>query len=155
MDRSFGKAFTINSSIMVKKLLQTEPQWISLILRLTLLITFLPHGIQKMRDYGGMIDILHSAYSLPTIIAALVPLIEFFAPILLLIGLGTRPAAALIIIIMLGAIPYHLDHGFFMNWFGSQGGEGYQFHVLAIGAAAALFMLGGGKYSLDDRITNS
>ena len=60
---------------MVKKLLQTEPQWISLILRLTLLITFLPHGIQKMRDYGGMIDILHSAYSLPTIIAALVPLI--------------------------------------------------------------------------------
>ncbi len=43
----------------------------------------------------------------------------------------------------------HLPHGFFMNWFGQQQGEGYEYHLLVIGMAAALLITGGGRWSVD------
>jgi len=43
----------------------------------------------------------------------------------------------------------HLPHGFFMNWFGKQQGEGYEYHLLVIGIAAALLVTGGGRWSAD------
>ncbi|HBR95209.1 MAG TPA: hypothetical protein DEA90_13695 [Opitutae bacterium] len=50
-------------------------------------------------------------------------------------------------------------HGFFMNWSGTQAGEGIQFTLLFIGAAIALVGSGGGLYSLDryvvDRLSPS
>jgi putative oxidoreductase len=42
----------------------------------------------------------------------------------------------------------HLPHGWFMNWFG-QRGEGYEYHLLVIGMAAALLITGGGRWSVD------
>ena len=51
---------------------------------------------------------------------------------------------------MTGAIfMVHLPNGFFMNWFGNQAGEGFEYHLLAIGMAAALMIAGGGKWSVD------
>ena len=48
----------------------------------------------------------------------------------LLAGLLTRFAAASPAVIMLAAVAMvHLPHGFFMNWFGKQQGEGYEYHV--------------------------
>jgi putative oxidoreductase len=43
----------------------------------------------------------------------------------------------------------HWQHGFFMNWFGQQAGEGYEYHLLAMGLCLSLFMTGGGKFSVD------
>jgi putative oxidoreductase len=39
-----------------------------------------------------------------------------------------------------------------MNWFGQQQGEGYEFHLLVIGAALALLFTGGGRFSLDRQL---
>jgi len=39
-----------------------------------------------------------------------------------------------------------------MNWFGRQSGEGFEYHLLAIGLALALVLHGGGKWSFDQRI---
>jgi putative oxidoreductase len=51
---------------------------------------------------------------------------------------------------MLGAITMvHLPHGFFMNWVGQQQAEGYEYHLLVIGMAAALLITGGGRWSVD------
>jgi putative oxidoreductase len=36
-----------------------------------------------------------------------------------------------------------------MNWFGTQKGEGFEFHHLAIGIAVALIIGGAGRWSLD------
>ncbi len=36
-----------------------------------------------------------------------------------------------------------------MNWFGNQQGEGFEFHLLAIGLAVALIVGGAGLWSLD------
>jgi putative oxidoreductase len=46
----------------------------------------------------------------------------------------------------------HLPHGFFMNWFGKQQGEGYEYHLLVIGIAVALLVTGAGKWSVDRKI---
>lgn len=43
----------------------------------------------------------------------------------------------------------HWQNGFFMNWFGQQAGEGFEYHVLALGLALGLLIDGAGKWSLD------
>jgi putative oxidoreductase len=48
----------------------------------------------------------------------------------------------------------HLPNGFFMNWGGSQKGEGIEFFILAIGIAAALVIQGGGKWAVDSLLAN-
>jgi len=40
-------------------------------------------------------------------------------------------------------------HGFFMNLFGNKQGEGYEYHLLALGLAIALIIGGAGAWSLD------
>ena len=75
---------------------------------------------------------------------------------LLLLGLGTRVVALGFIGIMLGAITtVHAQHGFFMNWFGAQQGEGYEYHVLVIGLALAVALKGAGRWSLDQRLASA
>lgn len=53
----------------------------------------------------------------------------------------------------------HSKVGFFMNWSGKQPGEGFEFHLLAIGMALGLIIAGGGKLSADkalaDKLTGS
>jgi putative oxidoreductase len=58
-------------------------------------------------------------------------------------------------VIMLGAIiTSHLQNGFFMNWFGKQAGEGYEYHLLVIGVSLALLITGAGKWSVDKVIAD-
>jgi putative oxidoreductase len=55
-----------------------------------------------------------------------------------------------IALVMLGAIfMVHLPNGFFMNWFGNQKGEGFEYHLLAIGLALVIMINGSGRYSVD------
>ena len=52
--------------------------------------------------------------------------------------------------LMIGAIfMVHLPNGFFMNWYGTQKGEGFEFHLLAMAMAAALLIRGAGSFSVD------
>jgi putative oxidoreductase len=36
-----------------------------------------------------------------------------------------------------------------MNWAGKQAGEGFEYHLLALGLAIPLIIYGGGKFSVD------
>jgi len=47
------------------------------------------------------------------------------------------------------ALMVHVQNGFFMNWFGNQSGEGFEYHLLVVGMSLALVISGGGKWSLD------
>lgn len=140
----------------MKALFDTDDSWSGLILRLTLGLVMFPHGAQKLLGwYGGFgfsgtmgffTDVMH----LPWIIAFLVIIGEFFGSLGLLAGFLTRFSAASLAVIMVGAIvTTHIPHGFFMNWFGKQQGEGYEYHLLVIGLAAALLLTGAGKWSVD------
>ena len=74
-----------------------------------------------------------------------------FGSLGLIAGLLTRFTAASFMVIMLGAITTsHLQNGFFMNWFGKQQGEGYEYHLLVIGIEPrAPCRTGAGKWSVD------
>jgi putative oxidoreductase len=147
------------SNGLVRVLLGTRDHFHGLLLRLTLAIVMFPHGAQKVLGwfggYGwtGTMGYLTGTIGLPTAVAALVILIEFLGPVALLLGFCTRFAAVGIIAVMAGAIAtVHHANGFFMNWTGKQPGEGFEYHILAIGIAAALLCGGAGKLSLDRRI---
>jgi putative oxidoreductase len=72
---------------------------------------------------------------------------EFFGGLGLILGFLTRFSAASIIIIMLGAVALvHGKFGFFMNWAGNQTGEGFEYHLLAIGALLPIVIAGPGRF---------
>ena len=81
---------------------------------------------------------------------------EFFGSLGLIAGFLTRFSAFGILCVMTGAVTMvHWDNGFFMNWSGKQGGEGFEYHLLAMGMAVALIVSGGGKYSVDGWIART
>lgn len=144
---------------LLSRLLATDAALAPAVLRATLAIVMFPHGAQKalgwFGGYGwsGTMGFLTGQIGLPGPFAALLILLEFLGPLLLFAGLGTRAVAAGFVAIMLGAITtVHAQHGFFMNWFGAQKGEGYEFHLLVIGGAIALALTGGGRWSFDRRL---
>ena len=143
----------------MRQLFHTDDSWTGLILRLTLGVVMFPHGAQKLLGwYGGFgfsgtMGFFTETMHLPWLVAFLVIIGESFGSVALLAGLLTRFTAASLAVIMVGAIvTTHLPHGFFMNWFGKQAGEGYEYHLLVIGISLALLITGAGKWSVDKLI---
>jgi putative oxidoreductase len=140
---------------MLKAITQTTNTFAPTILRLALGAVMLPHGCQKALGlWGGSgwtktMSMFHSMH-IPTVLAAAVIITEFAGSICLILGLLTRVWSLGFIILMTTAIvKVHSKNGFFMNWMGNQKGEGFEYHLLVIGIALALLILGAGKLSLD------
>jgi len=87
------------------------------------------------------------------IVAILVILGESLGALGLIAGFLTRFCAAGLLLIMSGAvIMSHAANGFFMNWSGKQGGEGFEYHILVIALCLPLLISGGGLFSADGYI---
>jgi putative oxidoreductase len=146
---------------MIDWLVETNGGVVPLILRLTLAVVMFPHGAQKTLGWFGG-DGLEGTLAyftksgFPPALAFLAVMAEFLGPLGLAIGLLTRVAALGIALVMLVAIlTVHKQHGFFMNWFGAQEGEGVEYHLLALGLALALVVNGAGAWSIDALIARS
>jgi len=122
--------------------------WSLLILRVVLGIVFMAHGAQKLFGaFGG--PGLSAVVQMMGPIGYLVTIGEFFGGLGLVAGILPRFSAASIMVIMMGAIGMvHGKVGFFMNWAGQQGGEGYEYHLLAIAALLPIVIAGSGRYAL-------
>jgi putative oxidoreductase len=138
---------------------KTHDSWEGLILRIVLGSVIFAHGAQKLlgwfggQGYAGTMASFTEQMGLPWLVAFLVVIGESIGSLSLIAGLLTRLTAAGYIVIMLGAIAtVHWQNGFFMNWFGRQQGEGFEFHLLVIAMSAALVVIGGGKWSVDGSI---
>lgn len=160
--QAMTKQVSARSNALIGRLLATDLSLAPTVLRLTLALAMFPHGAQKalgwFGGYGwtGTMGFLTGQIGLPTPAGALIILLEFIGPLLLIAGLGTRVIGLGFVGIMLGAITtVHAEHGFFMNWSGAQQGEGYEYHLLVIGAAAALALAGGGRWSLDGKLARN
>ncbi len=157
-DRAPASATSSGRSFL-NALVRTGDRPVDLVVRMTLAVVMFPHGAQKLLGwfggpgFSGAMGHLTGDYGLPVMIALLVVVIEFFAPVALALGLFSRAAALGIAAVMTGAVlTTHLPYGFFMNWFGVQAGEGFEYHLLAVGLCAAVLVNGSGALSLDRRL---
>ncbi len=144
---------------MKNYLFNTNNDWTGLITRLTLGLILFPHGAQKMLGmfggygFSGTMGFFTGTLHLPWIIGFLVIIIEFVGALSLMVGFASRIWSALTIVLFIGIIfTSHIDNGFFMNWFGNQKGEGYEYHLLFIGLALATLINGSGRYSIDQKL---
>ena len=147
---------------MFRKLLHTSNDPTLALLRLVLGVVFFAHGAQKALGwYGGngfdaTIGFFNHSMHIPPVLAVLAILAEFVGGILLVLGFLARVAAFGIFANMVVAIALvHAPHGLFMNWAGNQGGEGFEYHLLAIAMAVTLIARGAGAFSLDRAIDRS
>lgn len=141
---------------MTRKLFATDNDFATTILRLVLGIVFFAHGGQKMLGwfggYGfhGTMGFFTQTMHIPAPFAFLAIGAEFFGGFGLIVGFLTRVAAFGIFSNMIVAIAMvHHNFGFFMNWSGTQKGEGFEYHLLAIAMAALLMIRGAGAASID------
>ena len=127
-----------------------------LILRLTLGAVMMPHGLQKLmgwfggHGFAGTMDYFTGVMEFPALVAFLVIAAESFGALGLIVGFMTRFCAIGIGMVMTGAIMMvHWKNGFFMNWFGAEGGHGIEYHILALTMAASVMVTGSGAWSVD------
>lgn len=140
------------------RLLATPDDPVLLGVRLTLGLVMLPHGLQKtlglFGGYGfeGTLGFFTGTLGIPWAFALAAILAESLGALALVLGLFGRVAALGIAANMLvAALMSHVANGFFMNWFGNQGGEGFEYHLLALALAAVVMVRGSGRASLDRR----
>lgn len=141
---------------MLRKLISTDNDSATAILRLVLGVIFFAHGAQKMLGWFGgygfsgtmgfFTDVMH----IPVLFAFLAITAEFFGGLGLILGFLTRIAALGIFANMVVAIAMvHFRFGFFMNWTGAQKGEGFEYHLLVLAITAFLMIRGAGAVSID------
>ena len=145
---------------LLHRIVSTDRAVAPIMLRLCTAAVMFPHGAQKLLGwfggygFSGTMGFFTGTMGIPWLLAFGVIMIEFFAPVLLLLGTGTRLAALGIGTVMTVAMfMSHVQHGFFMNWFGTQQGEGIEFFLLIIGSSLALVVSGGGRWSGDYQLT--
>lgn len=140
---------------MAHLLLRSNDSPAQMIIRLALGIVMVPHGAQKILGWFGGLGFektlqAFSQMGFPVWMTVLLMLIESLGALLLIAGFLTRLMALGIGTAMaVCMLKYHVAHGFFMNWFNQQKGEGIEFHILVLGITLALFIKGGGMLSVD------
>jgi len=141
---------------MLRKLFATEDSAATAVLRLVLGVVFFAHGAQKMLGwfggpgFSGTIGLFTGYLHIPAPLAVLAIAAEFLGGLGLILGFLTRIAAFGIAVNMLVAVAMvHSSFGFFMNWNGTQKGEGFEFHLLVLAITVFLMIRGAGAFSLD------
>jgi putative oxidoreductase len=145
----------------LRKIIATPNDPLLTVLRLTLGVIFFAHGAQKALGlFGGYgfsetMNVFTSSMHIPAPLAFLAIMAEFAGGIALIFGLVSRLAALSIAVNMVVAIAMvHGQNGLFMNWFGTQKGEGYEYHLLAIAVALPIIIRGSGALSADRLLAN-
>lgn len=136
---------------LINRLLRTEPSCVPLPLRIALGAVFIGHGAQKLFGAFGGWGLESTAQWMASqglepgmVMAVLAGSAEFFGGILVLLGLITRPAAAVLAFTMgVAMASVHLPNGLFLA------NGGYEYALTLFMASIALAFSGGGRYSVD------
>jgi putative oxidoreductase len=140
----------------IKSLLNTRAGYGITVLRIIVGIIFMAHGSQKLfgmfGGYGleGTGQYMASLGLTPGYLMALLSgSAEFFGGLGLVVGLLARPAAVVLIVMLVIAIlSVHIHNGLFMA------NNGYEFALALLGGAIAVLIEGAGRLSLDRSIAN-
>lgn len=141
---------------MKQLIFSTTGDWAGFILRVVLGAIMLPHGAQKLLGWFGgygftqTMRFFTDSLKLPWLVGFAVIAIEFFGAAALIVGFASRLWAFAFLLIMIGAVATtNFRHGLFMNWFNTQQGEGYEYHLLVIGICFVILLVGSGRYAVD------
>jgi putative oxidoreductase len=141
---------------IARRFFATNDSRFQLAARVALGALMFPHGAQKLlgwfggHGFSGTMGYFTGTLHVPAPAALLVILVESIGAIGLIAGLGTRLSALGLSLTMLGAVFLaHAPNGFFMNWFGNQKGEGFEYHLLVLAISIPLTIWGAGALSLD------
>lgn len=117
-----------------------------LVLRVTLGALLIFHGIAKIQNgVAGIAEAL-AGLGLPGAFAYLVYVGEVAAPVLLIIGLWTRPAAVVVAVNMIVAVA--IAHAGQLTELNSSGGLALELQAFYLMTAVAVALLGAGRYSV-------
>jgi len=147
----------MNIKQITNRITKTEQSLSTLPLRLLAGVIFTAHGAQKLFAWFGGYGLEGTGQWMESIglapgylMALMAGSAEFFGGLLLIIGFLTRPTSFVLAITMIVAIfTVHIDNGLFMS------NNGYEFALSLLAITLALFIQGGGKYSVDEKIYNS
>jgi len=136
---------------LIKQIIRSDNSYASLILRIPTGIILAAHGSQKLFGWFGGHGLEGTAQWMASIglepgwlMALLAGGAEFFGGIALILGLLTRPAAAVSAFTMLIALlSAHLSNGFFLS------NNGIEYALALFAATAALAIQGAGAWSVD------
>ncbi|MGY3264099.1 DoxX family protein [Lysobacter sp. HA35] len=127
----------------------TQHDIAKLLLRVTLGVLILFHGLSKLN--GGMGGIVHmvEAHGLPGALGYGVLLGEVIGPLMLIAGFHARIGAVLVFINMVIAVL--LVHMRQIGSFNEQGGWALELQAMYLVSALALALLGPGRFSVNER----
>ncbi|MDQ0253430.1 putative membrane protein YphA (DoxX/SURF4 family) [Evansella vedderi] len=116
------------------------------IVRVIVGLIFFAHGMDKVvRGLGNTMDYFASL-GIPGFLAIAVAFIELVGGLALILGLGTRLVATMLIPVMLGAI-------YFVHWpeglMRSAAGAGYELNLILLGACLHLALSGSNYFAVD------
>ncbi len=120
-----------------------------LVLRLTIGGLMLFHGIAKLQDFGGTVEKLGgmlTQYGLPSFLVYGVFIGEVLAPILIIVGFLTRPAAGVLCFTMIMAIGLAHSGDIFLRS-PQHGGSMIELPLLYLLGSVAIALLGAGQFS--------
>ena len=141
---------------LLKKIINTNDSLAPLLLRIPVGFILFAHGAQKLFAWFGGYGLEGTAGWMDSIglspgflMAILSGSAEFFGGLFILLGLLTRPAAAITAFTMIVAIfTVHFGNGLFLS------NDGYEFGLSLFAITASLVISGGGRFSIDSLITN-
>jgi putative oxidoreductase len=141
---------------VLHKMLATTAGLEALTLRLPIGLILAAHGSQKLFGWFGGYGLDATSQFMDSIglhpgflMALLAGSAEFFGGVLIMLGLLTRPAAAGSAITLLVALfAVHWGKGFFLTT------HGIEYALALVSATTALFIMGGGSYSMDSYLAS-
>ena len=117
-----------------------------LVLRVALAALLLFHGVAKLSGGIGFVADMLAKAGLPAVFGYGVYIGEVVAPLLILVGLFTRPAALIVAINMIVAVLLaHTSQFFTLN---ETGGWALELQGMFFFAAVTIALLGAGRYSI-------
>jgi putative oxidoreductase len=142
---------------ITNRITKTEESLSALPLRLIAGLLFTAHGAQKLFSWFGGYGLEGTGQWMESIglapgylMALMAGSAEFVGGLLLITGFLTRPTSFILAITMIVAIfTVHIDNGLFMS------NNGYEFGLSLLAITVALFIQGGGKHSVDEKLFRS
>jgi putative oxidoreductase len=128
----------------------------ALVLRVPVGAVLAAHGAQKLFGWFGGYGLEGTGqwmasvgFSPGYLMALLAGSAEFFGGIALILGLLTRPAAAIVAFTMAMALTVHLPNGLFVS------NNGYEYALTLFAATLALALTGAGHLSIDQQLNRA